>query len=108
MRVLGQTWWGLALRGLLSILFGIALFVWPGISLLALITLFAAFAFVDGVLALVSAFRVRAGHTRWWALLLEGIVGIAVGVLALIWPGLTATALVYVIAAWAVVTGIFE
>lgn len=106
--IFGRTWWGLALRGLLSILFGIAVFVWPMASLLALVTLFGAFALVDGVLALINAFRVRTTHPRWWVMLLEGLVGIAVGVLTFIWPGLTAVALLYMIAAWAIVTGVLE
>src|SRR5688572_7928315 len=106
--IFGRTWWGLVLRGLLSILFGIAVFVWPGASLMALIALFGAFFFVDGLLALVNAFRVRAGHERWWALLLEGLVGVAIGLITLFMPGITTVALLYLIAAWAIVTGIFQ
>jgi uncharacterized membrane protein HdeD (DUF308 family) len=106
--IFGRTWWGLVLRGLLSILFGIAVFVWPGASLMALIALFGAFFFVDGVLALVNAFRVRAGHERWWALLLEGLVGIAIGLITLFWPDITTVALLYLIAAWAIVTGVLQ
>jgi uncharacterized membrane protein HdeD (DUF308 family) len=104
----GRSWWGLVLRGLLSILFGIALFVWPDASVLALVALFGAFFLVDGILALVNAFRVRAGHERWWALLLEGLMGIAIGIVTLLWPDVTTVALLYLIAAWAIVTGIFE
>jgi uncharacterized membrane protein HdeD (DUF308 family) len=106
--IFGRTWWGLVLRGLLSILFGIAVFVWPGASLMALIALFGAFFFVDGLLALVNAFRVRAGHERWWALLLEGLVGIAIGLITLFMPDVTTVALLYLIAAWAIVTGILQ
>jgi uncharacterized membrane protein HdeD (DUF308 family) len=104
----GRSWWGLVLRGMLSILFGIALFVWPQAGILAAVALFGAFFLVDGILALINAFRVKPGHERWWALLLEGLVGIAIGVIALIWPPVTAIALLYLIAAWAIVTGIFE
>jgi len=104
----GRSWWGLALRGLLSILFGIALFVRPDLGLLALIVLVGAYFLVDGVLALFNAFRVQAGHRRWWALLLEGLLGIAVGLITLVWPGVTATTLIYLIAAWAIVTGVLE
>jgi uncharacterized membrane protein HdeD (DUF308 family) len=106
--IFGRTWWGLVLRGLLSILFGIAVFAWPGASLLALVALFGAFFFVDGILAIVNAFRVRAGHERWWALLLEGLAGIAIGLITLFMPGLTTVALLYLIAAWAIVTGVFQ
>jgi uncharacterized membrane protein HdeD (DUF308 family) len=104
MYVLARNWWALALRGLLAVLFGLAAFLWPGISLVALVTLFGAYALVDGIFAIVSAFRT----SEWWPLLLEGIAGIAAGVITFLWPGITAFALVYLIAAWAIVTGIFE
>jgi uncharacterized membrane protein HdeD (DUF308 family) len=104
---LSRNWWAVSLRGLAGILFGIITFFAPGISLAALVLLFGAYAFADGVLAIVAAIR-RRGADRWWLLLLEGIVGIAAGVVTLLWPGITALALLYVIAAWALVTGAFE
>jgi uncharacterized membrane protein HdeD (DUF308 family) len=104
---LSRNWWAVSLRGLAGILFGIITFFAPGISLAALVLLFGAYAFADGVLAIVSAVR-RRGTDRWWLLLLNGLVGIAAGVLTLLWPGITALALLYVIAAWALVTGAFE
>ncbi|HEV7366685.1 MAG TPA: HdeD family acid-resistance protein [Gemmatimonadales bacterium] len=104
---LSRNWWAVSLRGLAGILFGIITFFAPGISLAALVLLFGAYALVDGVLAIVSAVR-RRGADRWWLLLLEGLVGIAAGVLTFLWPGITALALLYVIAAWALVTGAFE
>jgi uncharacterized membrane protein HdeD (DUF308 family) len=104
---LSRNWWAVSLRGLAGILFGIITFVAPGISLAAVVLLFGAYAFADGVLAIVSAVR-RRGTDRWWLLLIEGLVGIAAGVLTLLWPDITALALLYVIAAWALVTGAFE
>jgi uncharacterized membrane protein HdeD (DUF308 family) len=104
----GRTWGGMVLRGILSILFGIAIFAMPNIALQSLVLVFGAFAFADGVVALINAFRMKAGHDRWWALLLEGLVGIAVGILTLVQPGITALALLYMIAAWAIVTGLLE
>jgi uncharacterized membrane protein HdeD (DUF308 family) len=104
---LSRNWWAISLRGLAGILFGIITFFAPGISLAALVLLFGAYALVDGVLAIVSAVR-RRGADRWWLLLLEGLVGIAAGVLTFLWPAITAIALLYVIAAWALVTGAFE
>ena len=104
---LSRNWWAVSLRGLAGILFGIITFIAPGISLAALVLLFGAYAFADGVLAIVTAIR-RRGNDRWGLLLLEGLVGVAAGVLTLIWPGITALALLYVIAAWALVTGAFE
>ena len=104
---LSRNWWAVSLRGLAGILFGIITFIAPGISLAALVLLFGAYAFADGVLAVVTAIR-RRGNDRWGMLLLEGLVGVAAGVLTLLWPGITALALLYVIAAWALVTGAFE
>jgi uncharacterized membrane protein HdeD (DUF308 family) len=104
---LSRNWWAVLLRGLAGILFGIITFIAPAISLAALVLLFGAYAFADGVLAIVTAIR-RRGNDRWWVLLVEGLVGVAAGVLTLLWPGITALALLYVIATWALMTGAFE
>ena len=108
MVVLARNWWALALRGLTAILFGIAALVVPHIALVVLIALFGAYALVDGVFAIVSAVRAAERHMRWWPLLVEGLAGIVVGVLTFVWPGLTALVLLYFIASWALVTGVFE
>lgn len=104
-QVLARNWWALALRGVLGILFGLAAFLFPGITLGALILLFGVYAVVDGVFAIVAGIRAAEHHERWAVLLLEGIVGIAAGVLTLVWPALTAVVLLYVIAAWSVIKG---
>ena len=106
--VLSRNWWALALRGLAAIIFGILAFVWPGITLWALILLFGAYMLVDGVFAIVAAVRVAGEAARWWLLLVEGILGVLAGIVAFVWPDLTALALLYFVAAWAIVTGIFE
>lgn len=101
-------WWALALRGGVAILFGLAALLRPGIALEALILLFGAYALVDGVFSIVGVFQGTRGGTPRWALLLEGIVGILAGLIAFILPGLTAIALLYLIAAWALITGFSE
>jgi uncharacterized membrane protein HdeD (DUF308 family) len=104
---LTRNWWAVALRGLAGILFGIITFVWPGISLAALVLLYGAYAFADGVLSIVSAVR-RRGADRWWLLLLQGILGIGAGLVTWFWPGITALALLAVVAAWALIGGALQ
>lgn len=105
---LSHNWWVVVLRGLAGMAFGLVTFFAPGISLAALVLVFGAYAFADGVLAIISAIRREHPGNRWWLLLLEGIAGIAAGVVTLLWPGITALVLLYVIAAWALVTGVLE
>jgi uncharacterized membrane protein HdeD (DUF308 family) len=101
-------WWLVALRGAVGILFGVVAIAWPGATLAALVLLFGAYMFVDGVLALAGAFRFRHDRDRWGALLLEGVLGIAIGAITFFSPGITALAWVFTIGAWAIVTGILE
>jgi uncharacterized membrane protein HdeD (DUF308 family) len=103
-----KNWWVLALRGVAAIVFGILTFILPGLTLAALVLLFGSYAIVDGVFNLLAALRRRGGEQPWWALLLEGVVGIAAGLAAFIYPGLTALVLLYMIAAWALITGVLE
>ncbi len=96
-------WWVLLVRGILAVLFGVAVFAWPGPTLVALVFLYGAYALVDGVTAL----WVGALSHAWW-LVLSGVLGIAVGIGTFFYPGITAVALFCLIAAWAVIRGIFE
>ncbi len=105
---IARNWWAIALRGVAAMIFGILTFVWPVISLAVLILLFGWYALVDGVFSIIAAVRRHPGDEPRWALLLEGVVSIAAGVVTLIWPGLTALVLLYVIAAWAIVTGVLK
>ncbi len=100
---LSRDWWTLALRGLAAVIFGVLAFFWPGLTLAVLIWLWGLFVLVDGVMAVIAGGR---GH--WWALLLFGLLAIAAGLIALFQPGLTALALLFVIAAWALVRGVLE
>jgi uncharacterized membrane protein HdeD (DUF308 family) len=105
---LSRNWWAVLLRGVAGVLFGIATFLAPDISLAALVLLFGAYAFVDGVFGIASAVRRRDTSDNWWLLLLEGLVGVAVGVLTVVWPGITALALLFLISTWALITGVLE
>jgi uncharacterized membrane protein HdeD (DUF308 family) len=99
-------WWAFAVRGIVAIIFGVLAFIWPGLTLATLVLLFAAFALVNGVMAIISAIRTRGDHV--WLLLLEGVLGIVAGLLVFSWPGITALLLVYVIGVWAVIAGVLE
>jgi uncharacterized membrane protein HdeD (DUF308 family) len=105
---LARNWWLVALRGGAAVVFGLATFLWPEVSLLVLVLLFGAYAVVDGVFLLASAYRTAQRRERWWPQALQGVAGIAAGGIALAWPGIAALALVYLIAAWAFVTGVLE
>ena len=105
---LARNWWALAIRGAAGIIFGILAFIMPGITLMTLILLFGAYALVDGIFNLIAALRGRAGDQPWWWLALEGLVSIGAGIVTFTWPGLTAMVLVFVIAVWAVITGVLE
>lgn len=99
-------WWVVALRGLLGIVFGIVALVYPGVTLLSLALVFGAYAIVDGVFAIGSAFGHGGREAVWYVL--EGLIGIAVGVATFFYPTITAQALVYLVGLWAILTGIFE
>src|SRR5690242_11101548 len=100
-----RNWWSVALRGLCALLFGLATLAWPGASLATLMLFFGGFAIADGVLTLAALFD-PAPNARRWALILHGAVSLLVGVLAFTQPAITTLALVYMIATWAILTGI--
>ena len=102
-------WWVPLVRGLLAIVFGIVLFALPITAVSTFVIIFGAFAFADGAMTIVQALRfAQPGSGRWWVTIAQGAVGIVIGVIAFVYPGLTATTLGLLIALWAVVTGIFE
>ena len=105
---LARNWWVLLLRGVLGILFGIGAFVWPGATLAALILVFGAYVFVDGIFAVVAGIGMRRQLSLWWLVVVEGLAGIILGVLTFRSPDTTALILLTFIAAWSIVTGIFE
>jgi uncharacterized membrane protein HdeD (DUF308 family) len=109
--VLSRNWWVLALRGALAILFGIVLLLFPPLVIQTMVLFFGAYAFVDGIFAVWTAFQNR-GKERWWVGLLEGILGIVAGIVVFLYPSFaTITAVffvLYIIAFWAITTGIMQ
>jgi uncharacterized membrane protein HdeD (DUF308 family) len=105
---LARNWWALALRGLAAVSFGLLLFVWPFISLAVLVILFGAYAMADGVFSIAATARVPTNSSRWWSLLIGGVLSFVIGLLTFIWPGITALALLYLIALRAMVIGVIE
>jgi uncharacterized membrane protein HdeD (DUF308 family) len=116
--VLVRNWWVLALRGLIAVLFGLAAFFWPGgigpLALAVLVPLFGIFTLIHGLFALGIAFMERGQYGRWWVLehwwllILEGVAGIAAGVITFAWSPLSIGTLLYIIATWAIVNGLVE
>jgi uncharacterized membrane protein HdeD (DUF308 family) len=107
-RSLARIWKVTALRGVLAIAFAVVILIWPSIGVSVLIALFGAFALVSGVGTIVGAGRLPMERRQRIWLVLEGLLGIAVGVVVFVWPDLSALGLLYAIAAWAVAIGIFE
>jgi len=106
--ITSHDWWLLLLRGVAGILLGFAALLVPGLTFAALVLAFGAYAFADGILALVSAFRRGAPVRPRWAQALEGVLGIVAAAVTVFWPGITALALLYVVASWSFVGGILE
>lgn len=103
-----RSWWVIALRGVFAIIFGVLTLLWPGLTLRVLILLFGSYALVNGIFTVIGGLRARGENQRWMVMLLQGIAGIILGLLTFFYPGATAFALLYLIAAWAILTGIFE
>jgi uncharacterized membrane protein HdeD (DUF308 family) len=108
MVTLARNWWAVAIRGLVAVLFGILALVVPHLTLAVLILLFGAYALADGIFGIVAAVRAAERSARWGTLLIEGLWGVAIAAVAFIWPGETALVLLYLIAFWAIFTGVFE
>jgi uncharacterized membrane protein HdeD (DUF308 family) len=101
-----RNWWAYAVQGLAALIFGILTLVWPGMSLRVMIALFGAFAVVTGVMLIVASFDAAKQQMHWGSLLAVGVLDVVAGVVTWFWPGLTALALLYLVVAWALVTGV--
>jgi uncharacterized membrane protein HdeD (DUF308 family) len=107
--LVSRDWWVYAIRGIAAILFGIMALVWPGPTLAVLVLLFGAYAFVDGVVLLVALARGDVlARSHKWITGIMGVLGIAVAIATLIWPGITALTLLYLVAFWAITMGILQ
>jgi uncharacterized membrane protein HdeD (DUF308 family) len=104
--LLKQAWWALLIGGLASVLFGVLAFLWPGLTLFILAVFFAATVFVDGVVTMASAIKNRATASHWWLWLLLGLLGVVAGAIGLLSPATAAGALLLLISAYAIVTGV--
>ncbi|HYI24056.1 MAG TPA: DUF308 domain-containing protein, partial [Thermomicrobiales bacterium] len=105
---LGKYWWVLLLRGIAAVAFGVIAVVWPGLTVFVLVILFGAYTLVDGIIEIWAGIQGRNTHDRWWADILIGLAGVVAGILVMSWPGVSALALMYVIAAWMIVTGVLQ
>jgi uncharacterized membrane protein HdeD (DUF308 family) len=104
-RVLAQSWWLVALRGALAVVFGLIALFMPVVTILAIVVLFSAFMIVDGLFSIIVAVRAAQQRERWGLLALQGAVSIATGIIVFVWPELTVVAFVLLLAAWAIVSG---
>ncbi|MCI2393899.1 HdeD family acid-resistance protein [Aliiroseovarius sediminis] len=105
---LQSSWWIFLLRGIAAIVFGIMAFVWPALTLSVLLVLFGFYVLIDGIFGLIDAVRYRDRLPRVWPLVLESVLGLVVGLMVLLWPGVTSLVLLMFIAAWAVVGGLIR
>lgn len=106
--VLARNWWALLIRGIAAVIFGILAFLWPGTTWVVIGILFGAYAFVDGIFAIVAAVRAAQAHERWWPFLLEGTVGLIIAAIVFYDLGVALLAIYFMITFWAFVTGVLE
>jgi uncharacterized membrane protein HdeD (DUF308 family) len=102
-RLMAQHWWVLLLRGILAIAFGLMAYAWPGLTIAVLVLFWGAYALVDGIFAIVAGIR-----SKWGSVILLGALGIAAGAVTFLWPAITALALLYLIAFWAIFAGVLQ
>jgi len=108
MEIVPRDWQAIALRGVIALVLGCLIIAWPGLTVGVFLLLFGVFAFVDGLFSVFDALARARRQARWLPRMLMGLLGIGVGIVTFVWPNVTATILVYIIAAWAFAMGIFE
>lgn len=102
-----ESQWWVILRGIVAILFGLVTLAWPAITFVGLLLVFGFFAVAAGISAILESLRAAAGRRRWLYLAV-GVVAVLAGLITLAWPAITPTAFLYLLAAWAIVTGVIE
>jgi uncharacterized membrane protein HdeD (DUF308 family) len=107
-KIVSGIWWALVIRGVLAVVFGILAFFYTGQTLVALVYVFGVFALLSGIVTLIAAVRAGEAHQRWGWLAASGLIGVAAGVVSFVWPNPTAVAFVYIVAAWAILSGVAE
>ena len=107
-RTLGRAWWLGVLRGIVAIVFGLLAWAWPGATLITLTLFWGAYALVDGIAALWGGWQTKDGGKPMWQIVLIGVLGIAAGIITFVAPGITAIALLILIAVWAIANGVFQ
>ncbi|OGY24654.1 MAG: hypothetical protein A2Y57_00850 [Candidatus Woykebacteria bacterium RBG_13_40_7b] len=107
MEKMAKHWWAILLRGIIAILFAVLLVVATGFTLDVLIILLGLYLVIDGLVSIIAGFLAM-GHKNWWLLLIEGVVSVIIGIFVFAWPGATLLILIYLVAIWAIITGIFE
>jgi uncharacterized membrane protein HdeD (DUF308 family) len=106
--ILAHNWWLLLVRGIIAGIFGLLCFAYPNVTLLVMKIMFGTYALLDGILGLASSISTAPDRPRWWSTIVEGIAGGTLGLIILIWPGITTFGLLYLIGAWGIITGIFK
>jgi uncharacterized membrane protein HdeD (DUF308 family) len=104
-QLLAQNWWAFAIRGVLGVIFGLIAIFQPGVTMLSLVLVFSAYAFVDGAFAIIASARAARRHERWGSLVLEGIVNIIAAAVAFLWPAITVVGFVFLVGTWAILSG---
>lgn len=104
---LANHWWAILIRGIVAVAFAFLAFLATGFTLQLLLIFLGVYLILDGVFAVVGALMATS-HKHWWMLLLEGIISLAAGIFIFAWPEATLLILIYIVAFWAIVTGIFE
>jgi uncharacterized membrane protein HdeD (DUF308 family) len=107
-KIVSGIWWALAIRGVLAIVFGLVAFFYTGQTILALVYVFGVFALLSGIATVIAAVRAGEAHQRWGWLAASGLIGVAAGVACFVWPNPTALVFVYIVAAWAILSGVAE